>query len=226
MTSLTDIQATPPPPSLSMLAKTTAIALAAACVLLVTVVLPAEYAVDPTGIGRRLGLTEIAAPTMPLADELKPTPGAALIPVQAGPIGQYPADYKFDVVEITLAPYEYIEHKYRLERGATMLYAWSASAPVIQDFHGERAAGASAEGPAEVSFDKQNRRQASGSFSAPFAGIHGWYWENPGGRPVTVRLSSAGFYSAAVEIHSDRSRHPHTVRSLDTLSPITQPTRN
>jgi hypothetical protein len=104
-----------------------------------------------------------------------------------------------------------------------MLYAWSASAPVIQDFHGERAGGASAEGPAEVSFDKQNRKQGSGSFAAPFAGIHGWYWENPGGTAITIRLTSAGFYSAAVEIQSDRSRHPHAVRSLNTLSATAQP---
>lgn len=214
---------TPPPPSLLVLACTTAIALAVAGVLLVTIVLPAEYAVDPIGTGRLLGLTEIAAPTMASADEVKPAAGAALSPVQAGPIGQYPAEFKFDVVEITLDPYEYVEYKYRLERGATMLYAWNAGGAVIQDFHGERAGGASAEGPAEESFDKQARRQATGSFAAPFAGIHGWYWENPGSEPVTIRLTSSGYYSAAVEIRSDRSRHPQTLRSLTTLSPVAEP---
>lgn len=218
MSSLTNTQ-TPPAPSLATLARTTAIALAVAAVLLVTIVLPAEYAVDPLGTGRLLGLTEIAAPTVKVADDLKRNANAALAPVQAGPVGQYAADFKFDVMEITLQPYEYVEYKYRLERGATMLFAWSAGGTIIHDFHGERAGGASAEGPAEESFDKQNRRQASGSFSAPFAGIHGWYWENPGSAPVTIRLTSSGYYSAAVEIRSDRSRHPHTLRSLDTLSP-------
>jgi hypothetical protein len=223
MTTRIDTQAIPPPPSLAMLARTTAIALAVAGVLLVIAVLPAEYAVDPTGIGRRLGLTEIASPTVTVVDDMKSHAGAALVPTQAGPIGQYPAEFKFDVVEITLQPYEYVEYKYRLERGATMLYAWSASAAVIQDFHGERAVGASAEGPLEVSFDKSNRRQATGSFAAPFAGIHGWYWENPGSDVVTIRLTSSGYYSAAVEIRSDRSRHPHTLRSLGTLSPVAEP---
>lgn len=224
MTSTTDaLTTTPPPPSLATLAKTTAIALAVAAVLLVTMVLPAEYAVDPTGIGRRLGLTEIANPTVTVVDDTKSPAGAALIPVQNGPIAQYPTEFKLDVVEITLQPYEYVEYKYRLERGATMLYAWKATAAVLQDFHGERAGGARTDGPLEVSFDKSKRGQATGSFAAPFTGIHGWYWENPGGEAVTIRLTSSGYYSAAVEIRSDRSRHPHTLRSLETLSPGAEP---
>ena len=44
-------------PSVRMLARTTAIALTVAGAILVTVVLPAEYGVDPLGTGRRLGLT-------------------------------------------------------------------------------------------------------------------------------------------------------------------------
>lgn len=210
---------TPAPPSLATLAKTTALALVVAAVLLVTIVMPAEYGVDPIGTGRWLGLTEIASPTVSVADTILPAAaGAALTPVQHGPYGEYPADFKLDVFDITLQPYEFVEYKYRLEQGATMMFAWTATAPVIHDFHGERAGGASSAGPAEESYDKQNRRQGRGSFAAPFAGIHGWYWENPGDEPITIRLTSSGFYSAAVEIRSDRTRHPHDLRSLDTLS--------
>lgn len=52
----------PPPaelPSTAQLVKSTVIALIAALVILVTVVLPAEYAIDPTGIGRALNLTDM-----------------------------------------------------------------------------------------------------------------------------------------------------------------------
>ena len=119
---------------------------------------------------------------------------------------------------MTLQPYEYVEYKYHLEQGATMLYAWTASAPLMQDFHGERARCGSGGEPEEESFDKQDRRQASGSLTAPFAGIHGWYWENPGGAPVTIRLTSSGFFGSAIEIRSDRTRHPRTLRTLDSLS--------
>ena len=211
MTSQTEFQ-TAVPPSLSSLAKTTGIALIAAGALLVTIVLPAEYAIDPLGTGQWLGLTEIASPTLIPVGAMSQD-GAVLAPVQNGPLGEYPAEFKFDVFELELGPYEYIEYKYHLEQGATMLYSWSANAPLIHDFHGER----SGVGFAEESFDQQDRRQASGSYTAPFSGIHGWYWENPGGEPIVIQMTSSGFYGAAVEIHSDRSRRARALRSLDTL---------
>ena len=202
-------------PSLSKLARTTAIALVVAAVILVTIVLPAEYGVDPTGAGRALGLTAIASPAVAVV-EPGTSSDAALAPKQNGPLGVYGAAFKFDVFEIELAPYEYVEYKYRLEKDATMLYSWSATGPLKHDLHGERAAGAG-DGPAEQSFDKEDRRQASGTLTAPFAGIHGWYWENPGAEPITIRLTSAGYYTSAVEIRSDRTRHTRTLRTIDTL---------
>lgn len=202
-------------PSVRMLARTTAIALTVAGAILVTVVLPAEYGVDPLGTGRRLGLTEIASPRVTPV-EPPSTADGALIPTQNGPLGIYPAAFKVDVFEVTLAPYEYVEYKYRLEKDATMLYSWSATAVVKHDFHGERSAGAG-DTAAEQSFDKDDRRQASGSLTAPFAGIHGWYWENPGADTITIKLTSAGYYTSAVEIRSDRTRRTRTLRNIDTL---------
>ncbi|MAM89675.1 MAG: hypothetical protein CME36_20440 [unclassified Hahellaceae] len=46
-------------PSSGKLIRSTIIAAVVAAVLLVTVVMPAEYALDPTGLGRMLGLTEM-----------------------------------------------------------------------------------------------------------------------------------------------------------------------
>ncbi len=214
----------PPPeipdhPSLATLARTTAIALVVAGVILVTAVLPAEYGIDPVGTGRWLGLTDIAAPPLDPA-EMTRSPGAALKPTANGPIGEYPGQFTFDVYEVVLQPYEYVEYKYQLEQGATMAYSWTAGAPVVQDFHGERAAGGAAGVPAEETYDKRDRQAADGTFTAPFAGIHGWYWENAGGDPVTVRLTSSGFYTAAVEIRSDRTRTARTLRTIDSLAPM------
>jgi hypothetical protein len=218
MTSPAETQ-TAPTPTVRQLARTTVIALMVAAVILVTIVLPAEYAIDPLGMGGRLGLTDIAAPPLrEIAADVRPA-RAALKPAARGPLGEYPADYKLDVFEITLQPYDYVEYKYHLEQGATMLYSWKASAPLMQDFHGERATRGSDGEPEEESFDKQDRRQASGSLVAPFAGIHGWYWENPSGTPITIRLTSAGFFGSAIEIRSDRTRHQRILRTLDVLTP-------
>jgi len=191
-----------------------------AAVLLVTCVLPAEYGIDPTGVGRRLGLTEIASPTVKVAEPLPSD--SSLAPVVSGPTGLYPAEFKFDVFEVVLAPYEYIEYKYQLEKGASMLYSWQATAGVIHDFHGEHSEPADQGSPQAESYDKQQRRGASGSLNAPFTGIHGWYWENPGGTPITIRLSSAGYYAAAVEIHSDHTRRRHTLRNAGALPLVSQ----
>lgn len=209
----------PSHPSLSTLARTTTIALVVAGVILVTAVLPAEYGIDPVGTGRWLGLTDIAAPPLDPV-EMTRSEGAALKPTANGAIGEYPGPFAFDVYEVVLQPYEYVEYKYQLEEDAAMAYSWTATAPVLQDFHGERADGGADGAPAEESFDKRDRQGADGIFTAPFAGIHGWYWENPGGDPVTVRLTTSGFYSAAVEIRSDRTRTARTLRTLDTLMPV------
>lgn len=207
----------PQPASLATLGRTTAVALVVAAVILVTTVLPAEYAIDPLSTGRWLGLTEIASPMVD-AVEMTRTAGAALKPVQAGRVATYPGTFSYDVYEVQLEPFEYVEYKYQLEQDATMMFSWTATAPVTQDFHGERSSAGEGEA-AEESYDKQDRQGADGAFTAPFAGIHGWFWENPNADPVTVRLTTSGFYSGAVEIRSDRTRTARAVRPLDTLWP-------
>ena len=56
-------------PGAARLLKSTLLAIAVAAVLLVTTVLPAEYGIDPTGIGRALGLTQMGEIKTQLAQE-------------------------------------------------------------------------------------------------------------------------------------------------------------
>lgn len=56
-------------PSTARLVKSTIIAAVAALVILLTIVLPAEYAIDPTGIGRSLKLTQMGEIKKQLAIE-------------------------------------------------------------------------------------------------------------------------------------------------------------
>ena len=44
--------------------------------------------------------------------------------------------------------------------------------------------------------------RAHGSFAAPFAGIHGWYWKNRTEGKVTIKLTTTGFYSESLEFRS------------------------
>lgn len=59
----------PEGPSTASLRRASLIAVVIAVVLVVTAVLPAEYGVDPTGIGRRIGLTQMGRLKQELAKE-------------------------------------------------------------------------------------------------------------------------------------------------------------
>ncbi len=193
-------------PSARTLAITTAVSLMIAIVIVVTLVLPAEYGVDPLGTGGALGLSAIANPSAGPV-EAPPAGATAVTPVNEGPVGRYAATYKRDAVEFTLGPYEYVEYKYHLQAGATMLYSWSATAAVIQDMHGELNGD-----PNQVTgFNKSTRENDHGTFAAPFTGLHGWYWENPGGETVTVKITTSGFYASAMEFRFDKTKVPHDV---------------
>ena len=64
-------------PSSAKLLRSTVIALIAAGVLLVTVVMPSEYAIDPTGVGGALGLTQMGEIKLQLAEEAAADEAAA-----------------------------------------------------------------------------------------------------------------------------------------------------
>ena len=200
-------------PSAARLAKTSGAALLAAAVVLVTVVLPAEYGIDPLGAGKALGIASMSQVTV---EAVPPPPvGAAFAPVQQGAVALYPGEFKVDSREFVLGPYEYIEYKYHLAKDASMFFSWNASGDVIHDFHGDPDG---APASAAQSYDKNPRRKADGSFTAPFSGIHGWFWENPGADSITVKVTTAGFYTAAHEFHFDGTRRPRDVRPLDSIA--------
>lgn len=79
----TDMPAREALPSTAKLIRSTIIAGIVALVLLVTVVMPAEYGLDPTGAGRLLGLTEMGEIKEQLAEEAAADKAAQLAASQA-----------------------------------------------------------------------------------------------------------------------------------------------
>jgi hypothetical protein len=170
-------------------------ALLVAGLLLVAVVLPAEYAVDPLGTGARLGLLELGVVGQQV--EALNASASTAAPGQAAIIAGQERPFARETVEFAIAPGEGMEYKYRLEKGEALLYSWRATAAVNYELHAEPDGGP--RGYAQ-SYEKRDATQeASGTLTAPFAGIHGWFWENTTGQPVTVTLQSAGFYNLAHE---------------------------
>lgn len=95
-----------------------------------------------------------------------------------------------ETMTATLAPGKGVEVKADLGAGQGLVFQWTASADVAVDFHGE-----TPESKHEfTSFDVEGaQRQAAGTFVAPFAGLHGWYWKNRSQQPVTVTVTVTGF---------------------------------
>jgi hypothetical protein len=196
-------------PSMKRLAIATIFALVLAGIILVVAVLPAEYGIDPLGTGAALGLTALSegADQAPLdlkaLAEAKPTPiGNKQLqtpPVLADWDRNQDARYKVDSRKIELKPGGKLEFKYQMRKGANLVYAWESTGKVKYEFHGEPNAGPSGTYQSYAIDNAEGVDRRYGSFTAPFSGIHGWYWENASQSPVTIQLLSAGFYSNAEE---------------------------
>lgn len=205
-------------PSTAKLIRSTAIAVVVALVLLIAVVMPAEYGVDPTGIGRVLGLTEMGEIKAQLAKEAAAadaaevaagtTPAAVAVPAsQPAPINAVPvaapqsaaaaagaAIPKSDEVSVTLLPNEGKEIKLAMQKDARVNYSWSTDRGVVNyDTHADRTA------PPAIKYHGYAKGQAKpsdeGVLVAAFDGMHGWFWRNRTRQPVTVTLRTSGDYS-------------------------------
>jgi hypothetical protein len=185
----------PPPadlPSSADLVRATIGAALAAAALLVVVVLPAEYGIDPTGIGPVLGLYREPAP------EAEPLPassaaGAETATSGAGSLFTSATPYRTDEMSITLAPGEGAEIKAQMNAGERLVYSWTATGNGVDvDMHGEAADGTGGDRSYQAG---EFQTSGHGAFEAPMAGNHGWFWQNLNDDPVTVTVKTAGFYT-------------------------------
>jgi hypothetical protein len=172
-------------------------ALLVAGVLLVTVILPAEYAVDALGTGARLGLMQLGETGKQVAAlEAEKGAGASGVPILA----PQDAPFRQETVTFQLKPGEGMEYKYRLDKGESLLYSWSSSVPMNTELHAEP--DGAPRGYAQSYEKKDGMTGAAGTLTAPFSGIHGWYWLNSTDKDQTVTLSTAGFYNLSHEFRS------------------------
>lgn len=206
-------------PSSRTLARWTAIAAGVALLLLVTIVLPAEYGVDPTGVGRATGLQRMGEIKMALAREAAEADaaeraatadsttvvGAATAPsttapavtaplTSAAPAAAGESSGTSDETRVTLAPGEAAEIKLAMRKGARVRYSWSTDRGVVNfDMHADRTAAPAIK---YHGYTKgQGKASDEGELVAAFEGMHGWFWRNRGNEAVTVTLRTRGEYA-------------------------------
>ena len=183
-------------PTSRQLNRATLMAAGVAAILLVTTVLPAEYGIDPTGIGRVINLTPMgemkraeaqsaeAVETGDILLDAEPTtPAASTAPLAGAQKGE---------VTLTLQPNEGTEVKATMAAGDEITYEWSTDGPTINwELHGEEIGAASSD---YTSYEKGTSKGECGRFRAPFEGTHGWYWRNRSGAPITVTVRASGTF--------------------------------
>jgi hypothetical protein len=197
-------------PSTKKLIKSTILAAITAIVLLVTVVMPAEYGIDPTGIGQALGLKQMGEIKVSLAKEAAteeqivkaaqtgqiPTQTlaeAAPVPVVASSVTPTTsAAIRTDERSVTLAPNEGTEIKVTLAKGKKVEYSWSSDGGRVNfDVHGD----SEALNIDYHGYGKGSEQQKTGVIEAAFDGNHGWFWRNRTPKTLTVTLKTRGEYT-------------------------------
>lgn len=169
----------------------TGVGVVAAAAIVVMFVLPAEYGIDPTGVGKATGLVEIADPDNPELERgmQRMAEQDVLLVSDTPPAAE---EGTTDVWEYELAPFESVEFKYTIPEDARVAFRWEANAPLNYDMHAHPF-----EGGVEMteSYGVDQAEAVQGLYIAPFTGIHGWYWQNRNMDNVTLRLEATGGFT-------------------------------
>lgn len=213
-------------PTSAQLLRSTVFALITAVVLLVTIVMPSEYAMDPTGIGRALGLTQMGEVKLQLAEEARadeaavqnaattvavvPSPVTAptptVVPAQPAPVQAAPTPAPQNATKPQAVGQQHeMSITLKPNQGAEVKLEMKQGAKV--NFLWTANGGV-------VNYDTHGdpinapkgfyhgygkgraTPEESGVLEAAFDGKHGWFWRNRTDKPVTVTLRTQGDYAS------------------------------
>lgn len=189
-------------PSSAQLLRSTVIAAVSAAAILVTVVLPAEYGIDPTRIGRVLGLAEMGEIKTQLAEEAEADRQMeaagddqssfldGLLSAFVGAAHAQDAEVWRDEISFTLEPGASAEWKLVMTEGQSAQYRMIVEGGRVNfDLHGHGSG-------QSVTYEKgRGSDGAQGEILAEFDGEHGWFWRNRDGTDVTVTVQVRGDYA-------------------------------
>lgn len=174
-------------PSVKSLLISCLAAIVIALAMLIFAILPAEYNIDPTGIGTKLGLTVLAQSNTVVTESNVLT----CLENHSHSTNGTNATWQ-DIVIITIPAKSGLEYKFHINKDNAFDYSWNTDGtPLYYDFHGEP------DGDHNgyfKSYLENTHSQSSGTLNAPFNGVHGWYWENKTRKAVKVILKTSGEY--------------------------------
>ena len=179
------------------------IALIIGTTLLVSAVLPAEYGIDPLGIGKATGFSKIKIQeesTENLSSEphkiLKmenvgspadvAKPDAANNPAPATQLAE-----RTDDVSVVIPAGKGLEYKVNMLKYGQLKYEWiTDKGELYFDFHGDVKNNSNYFESYTIAYSNN----MAGSFLAPFEGPQGWYFKNNSNEDITVKIKMKGQY--------------------------------
>ena len=198
-------------PSMRKLIQSTILAITIAALLLWTVILPAEYGIDPTGFGNFIGLKKMGEIKTSLAEEreaedldqpleknvFESASQPTLLPqlrVETAPEIDVTST---DTMTLELRPNEGKEIKLSMLKGAKVNYAWwTDNGKANFDAHADSK-------PLQIKYHNYKKGVESrleGLLEAAFDGKHGWFWRNRTSNNMVVTLTVSGDYTDIIEI--------------------------
>jgi len=162
-----------------------------ACAVLAAVMLSACGAADVPA--KPAETASAPAPALPPAVD-----GWREYPLRDGVISIQPAKWRTDVIDVPVPAGKGLEYKLEMKAGEGVVYGVSYQGLdhpglMVVEFHGHTE---KIDGVGDLMFySKTGGSPESGTFVAPWDGIHGWYFRNDSAKDVVARLELAGFYT-------------------------------
>lgn len=194
--------------------KATCIALLLAIIILIIAVLPAEYGIDPTGLGKTLGFAKLHQPEAKIEtttlQQVVEQPSRRVLKLEKGgsspdvkrpveannPPPAKQLEERQDSINITIPAGEDLEYKIDMLKYGTVKYEWLTSkGTVFFDFHGEVKEANPTDNVYYESYTVAYSNNIIGNFLSPFEGKHGWYFKNSNDTTITISIRLKGQYT-------------------------------
>ncbi len=190
-------------PSTKKLINSTIIAALVATFILIIAVLPAEYGIDPTGIGQMIGLKEMGEIKISLEEEIQKLANNEN-PKQE-PVADINSEnqsaetvnaQKEDYFTFILKAGETTEFKLKMLEGDIVNFEWKVDKGHVNfDTHGDSPT------TSYHGYGKGQKTQSkNGNLVAAFDGNHGWFWRNRSDVETTISLEISGDYISFKQI--------------------------
>lgn len=187
--------------------------------LLVVFVLPAEYGIDPTGLGDIMGVKALSGLVAPAAAQTdfgqSMTFNIEDYDVDAEDLNQSirgllnlrDGAFASETIILDIEDLGEMEHKFIMSQDETLLYSWrilnATGEGVYYEFHGHPSSADAPDYPDgfEQAYSRGEGMGQSGAFTAPFPGYHGWYFMNLEEGPIQIELTVSGYYEGHKEMY-------------------------